>query len=184
VSDLTFDEAWYADYKRRNPSLYPEFAVTTVPEKPQKTASKRPEGVLNREAGTKAAPCGSPIVITFNHLPDRRLHPNHRKSNFWAQRSKAAKEARDEAVFAAGPLAGVGGKPIQCCEIEEVFTVPTMRRCDVEGMMAASKAWVDGIVSAGVIVDDDWKHVVRLSGRIKYERGVSRTEVIIRQVSK
>jgi hypothetical protein len=125
---------------------------------------------------------GSPrtIKITFPLLPYVELRPNYQRSNFWYKRAEVRKIAREEAYFAGGKV--LCPKQIELCEIEEVFTVPAKRHIDVENMMAACKSWVDGLCDAGIIIDDDWQHVKRLSGRVVYQKGVQQTEIIITEV--
>jgi len=127
----------------------------------------------------KTAATSSPttIKITIPGLPYTPLRSNYHKGNFWFTRAKWSAIAREEA-FALGKEQHLK-EPITSCKIEEVFTVPTKRRIDIEGLMGACKPWIDGLVDAGIIIDDSWKYVKRLSGRIVYEKGVEQTEIII-----
>jgi hypothetical protein len=120
------------------------------------------------------------IKITFPELPYLELRPNYQKSNFWYKRAEVSKIAREEAYLICKAIANP--EKIECCEIEEIFTVPTKCRRDIEGLMAASKPWVDGVVDSGILIDDGWQYVVRLSGRIVYKKGVSQTDIIITPV--
>ncbi len=117
------------------------------------------------------------IKITFPVLPYTELRPNYQRSNFWYKRAEVTETAREEAYLTAKLLKPE--KPIEDCTIEEVFTVPTRRKIDVEGLMAACKAWMDGIIDAEIIVDDDCWHVHGLSGRVIYKKGVMQTDIII-----
>jgi len=124
------------------------------------------------------------IVITFDDLPYVELRANYHKSNFWAERSSSTKLARQEAY-----ILGLSYKrflpdfePVESCEIEEVFTVDNKQRRDIENLMLGCKAFIDGLVDAGILVDDSWKHVRKLTGGIVYEKGYRKTEIIITEV--
>ncbi len=124
------------------------------------------------------------IVITFDDLPYVELRANYHKSNFWAERSSSTKLARQEAY-----ILGLSYKrflpdfdPVQSCEIEEVFTVDNKLRRDIEGLMYGCKAFIDGLVDAGILVDDSWKHVRKLTGGIVFKKGYRKTEIIITEV--
>ncbi len=121
------------------------------------------------------------VRVLFDHLPFSELYPNALRSTHWAVRSEAQGVARTEALIAGKKLKVK--LPIELCEVEEIFTIPTRRHMDIEGIMGAAKAWLDGIVDSGIIPDDDWKHVRKLSGSVVYEKGVEKTEIIIREVS-
>ena len=43
--------------------------------------------------------------------------------------------------------------------VDYSFSVPDRRRRDVVNMMQSQKAAIDGVVSAGLIPDDDWQHL-------------------------
>ena len=43
--------------------------------------------------------------------------------------------------------------------VDYAFIVPDRRRRDVVNMMQSQKAAIDGVVSAGLIPDDDWQHL-------------------------
>jgi hypothetical protein len=118
------------------------------------------------------------IKVTFPELPYVELRANFHRTNFWFTRMEITKIAREEA-FLLGKQQVHLTKPIDRCEIEEVFTVPARRRMDVENLMGACKPWVDGLVDSGIIVDDGWEHVRKLSGQVIYKKGVEQTEIII-----
>ncbi|MDD5702116.1 MAG: hypothetical protein PHU23_08720 [Dehalococcoidales bacterium] len=124
------------------------------------------------------------IVITFSDLPYVELRANYHKSNFWGQRSESTKIARDEAYKLAVDYRNkyLVRKKIDTCTIEEVFYVDNKQRRDIEGLMYAVKPWIDGIVDAGIIVDDSWRHVKKLSGEIVFKKGERYTEIIIKEV--
>jgi hypothetical protein len=128
----------------------------------------------------------SSVVLVFPELPYSELNPNNLRRSHWSKRSEVSAIAREEAKLLglqAVRAQGVVGLPFQTCKIEEVFYVPTRRKIDIENLMAACKAWCDGIVDAGILVDDGWEHVLKLSGRVIYRKGVEGTEITIKEVS-
>lgn len=121
------------------------------------------------------------INITFDDLPYYELRANYHKSNFWAQRAESTRMARAESYARCRNIVIL--KTIERCEIEEVFTVATKRRMDIEGLMFAVKPWIDGIVDAQIIRDDSWQYVRKLSGKIVYKKGCRQTEIIITELT-
>lgn len=121
------------------------------------------------------------ISFVFDGLPAVELRPNYHKSNYWFGRAAFSRQARQDAYMLG--LSRVSWLrdfvAIEYCEVTEVFTVPTLRGVDVEGLMAACKPWIDGLVDAGVIVDDDWQHVRKLTGLVRYSKGREATEIIV-----
>jgi hypothetical protein len=136
-----------------------------------------------KRPGPVATHLGTTVIVTFDSLPPSELYKNKIESSHWRVRHSATKAARQEGLIAAGPLAGVGGKAIQICKIEVVVTMPDNRDRDLSGMLCACNAWIDGIVDAGVIVDDKCKNVRGLSIRPVWEKGVSKTQIIITELS-
>ena len=122
------------------------------------------------------------VKILFDDLPYVELRANYHKSNFWGERSESTRIARAEAYTRCRNIVIL--KTIERCEIEEVFTIPTKRRMDIEGLMFAVKPWIDGICDAQIIRDDSWQYVQKLSGRIVYKKGERYTEIIITEVEK
>lgn len=121
------------------------------------------------------------VTINFPTLPYRELLPNNLRSTHWSVRAEVSRIAREEARI-RGKEQKLSS-PIQLCEVEEVFTVPTKRRADLESCMSACKAWVDGLQDAKIIENDDCFHLLKLSGRVEYEKGVEGTRIVIREIS-
>ena len=120
------------------------------------------------------------VKILFDDLPYVELRANYHKSNFWGERAESTRIARSEAYLRCKNIVIL--KTIERCEIEEVFTIPTKRRMDVENLIFGCKAFLDGIVDAQIIRNDSWQHVQKLSGRIVYKKGERKTEIIITEI--
>ncbi len=119
----------------------------------------------------------------FDTLPYRQLNPNNMRRNHWGVHSQVAAIAREEAYLTARNALPPNFKTIQHCEIEEIFTVSNHRVMDIEGQMAACKPWIDGLVDAKVMINDDWQHVHRLSGSFRFDSGKEGTEIRVIEVN-
>lgn len=92
-----------------------------------------------------------PFVIHLNHLPDRALSPNARKH--WRVVSKAKREAKAETYYLCREE-GIPDQPFEKATITVTFKVDNKRRRDIDNLFAALKPYIDGLVVAGVLVDD------------------------------
>lgn len=73
---------------------------------------------------------------------------------------------------------------IDNCEIEFYFTFPDKRRRDLDNYLSTSaKLIIDGLTKAdgnNMIIDDSYNNIKKISASAKYEKGVSKTEIIIK----
>jgi len=97
--------------------------------------------------------------IAFNGLPPSELMPNRLRRLHWLQRARVEREARQDAQL-------ITMEKLQRCHWEVPskavisfrFEVPDRRRRDTAELVSACKAWIDGIVDAGVLEDDNcWR---------------------------
>jgi hypothetical protein len=97
-----------------------------------------------------ALPPGLP-VLSLNG----RLH--------WAERNRAAQQLKS----AAHVMARAAKAPaLQRAEITVEYQPPDRRRRDPDNYAATGKPLIDGLVAAGVLPDDDGKHVTAVHYRI------------------
>lgn len=90
------------------------------------------------------------LVVNSNH----RLH--------FMERSRKTRELRNLASWAArAQLKPVEGRVRVLC----TYQWPDARRRDAENLAPTSKACVDGIRDAGILPDDDSRHVVGVDNR-------------------
>lgn len=100
------------------------------------------------------------------------------RSNTWEYR--AAKKQWTDAVQLACRLAGTKPtKPLDRARVEIVYYFPTRSRHDADNY--AGKFLLDGLTKAGVIVDDDLKHITT-TVRGEYDKDFPRTEIEILEV--
>lgn len=100
---------------------------------------------------------GAAHVVTLP-WPARALHPNARVH--WSRRAKAAKRAREDAAWLA-VAAGVEPLSAQAVNVTMIFFPPDNRPRDVDGMLSACKASIDGIADLLGIDDSRWNFVLR-----------------------
>ncbi len=95
--------------------------------------------------------------------PSRALHPNAREH--WTQIAKAKKRARELAYWTAKAY---GVKLIETCPLQVSLTYypPDKRRRDLDGMLSASKAFLDGLSDALGVDDHHFRISAQKSDRI------------------
>lgn len=73
---------------------------------------------------------------------------------------------------------------INNCEIEFKFTFPDKRRRDLDNYFSTSaKLIIDGLTEAdgnSMIIDDSYTNITKLSASATYEKGISKTEILIK----
>ncbi|MCA9280212.1 MAG: RusA family crossover junction endodeoxyribonuclease [Phycisphaeraceae bacterium] len=87
--------------------------------------------------------------------PDNRLHA-HNKGH-WRVKSDPVKQARRSAYLIALSAKPDSHKPFERAKITYVFHMPNARNRDIANLIQSCKPYLDGIVDAGIIKDDNWK---------------------------
>lgn len=94
--------------------------------------------------------------------------PNENRRLHWGDRSRREREWRDQAIVAARHALRSAGNaddyPLRRATLEYVFVLERAAG-DLDGLVAASKPLLDGIVEAGVLVDDRVGILVGISAR-------------------
>ena len=110
--------------------------------------------------------------IELGHLPDPDLSPNKRLHYMALYKAKAsAKEEAAALVMAHGKPS----RPYEMAHITITWIAKDKRRRDVDNLFASCKAYIDGLVAVGLLVDDDAMHV---SYTLQYERGEKDNTII------
>jgi Holliday junction resolvase RusA-like endonuclease len=110
--------------------------------------------------------------IELRHLPDRELNPNKRLH--WSDLYRAKRDAKDEAMA----LVYQQGKPPQPYEkahITITWVAKDKRRRDIDNLFSSMKAYLDGLVAAGVLIDDSADHV---QYTLRYKTDVEENTII------
>ena len=110
--------------------------------------------------------------IELGSLPNSLLNPNKRLHHMKLNKEKA--EAKDDAI-ALVKEQGSPATPYEKAHITITWVAKDKRRRDVENLFASMKAYIDGLVVSGLLIDDDWMHV---SYTLKYERGAKDNTII------
>lgn len=115
-------------------------------------------------------------------LPNRRLSPNCSVGSRGGRFAKAAATKRYRAMARdAAKQAGVETAPWEFATAEAVFYWPDARRRDQDNALASLKAAYDGIVDAGLLIDDDHKHLRREMPVFEIDPKTPRVEITIRR---
>ena len=112
------------------------------------------------------------MILHLGHLPDRDLNPNKRLHHMALYQAKLlAKEEMYLCVLKQGrPRAA-----LPKAHITITWVAKDKRRRDIDNLFASMKAYIDGLVFSGVIIDDSADCV---SYTLRYERGTQEDTVI------
>ena len=110
--------------------------------------------------------------VTWLDMPDARLSPNAR--THWRVKAKLVKAARTAAFVSV--IETLGPRSLRLCcwhavTIKVSFHVSSRRRRDIRNMDSncGLKAYIDGFVDAGLMIDDD--RITWLPSEIVHEKG-------------
>lgn len=122
------------------------------------------------------------VTITLP-LPAKVLSPNHAVASVGGRFAKAAAIKRyrrltKEAIEAEC----IETAPWEKITVEVTFFYPNKRRRDEDNAMGSLKAAYDGIVDAGLAVDDDYEHMTRMTPLSSIDRQHPRVEFTITRV--
>ena len=124
------------------------------------------------------------ITITLP-LPNKMLSPNHTVGSIGGRMAKAQaiKSYRQNAWLATLAHVAEGHvSPMQSAQVTLTFHLPDQRRRDIGNLEASMKPAYDGLVDAGLIVDDDYLHLRHLPSTIEIDKGNPRVEITVTRV--
>lgn len=122
----------------------------------------------------------SESVTIILPLPAKVLQPNCTVATIGGRFKKAsaikryrhlAKEAVEAECIETGPWGGM--------EVQATFYWAHARRRDPDNAMGSLKAAYDGIVDAGLVADDDYKHMKRMPPVFRGDHDYPRVELTI-----
>ena len=117
------------------------------------------------------------ITITLN-LPPSCL-AGHAKGH-WREKAAATKRCRQGAYTVATAQLNRRTPPMWAhATISYRFFLPDDRRRDAANLVSACKGYIDGIVDAAIIVDDDWKILSIGSVKCELDRDNPRVEITL-----
>jgi Holliday junction resolvase RusA-like endonuclease len=98
----------------------------------------------------------------------------------WSKNHRKTKQWRQTAQLVASSARNRGHLPLmERARIEVWFTYPTNHRRDVANLHPTVKALVDGVVDAGILPDDNDKHVLGPDCRRDPEKGPLSMRMVI-----
>ncbi|MDA1229921.1 MAG: hypothetical protein O2856_04030 [Planctomycetota bacterium] len=108
--------------------------------------------------------------------PHKILHAHNTGNKF--KRAPVVKSHR-ELAWAESKLIYKQNYPIKNAYILYSFFVPDNRRRDTANMVHMCKPYIDGLVDAGMIVDDCWQHLRMIEPMVAIDRTNPRVEFLI-----
>ncbi len=111
--------------------------------------------------------------------PPRELSPNVKVH--WGTKKRATDLYKAECFVAIRDVIGHAERPepLQEATAKVVFVVPDRRRRDIDNAMASIKPAFDAMVTAGLLVDDDSKHLKLAAPEMRVQRGERYVEVTL-----
>lgn len=111
-------------------------------------------------------------------------HPYHESINTWMIMRRpmmnGLKQRWKDAMKWIVNYLGYANLHIERCDISQIVYYETNRRHDTDN--SVPKFILDGLVESGMIVDDDFKHVEKLTLECGVDPERPRTELIIREI--
>lgn len=86
-------------------------------------------------------------------IPPRILHPNARPH--WAALARAKAKYRHQAEMVCRSVMGPEPRRWEAATVACAWRFPVRRKRDQDGLTSWLKAGIDGLVSAGLLLDDD-----------------------------
>jgi Holliday junction resolvase RusA-like endonuclease len=130
----------------------------------------KPKTLLAVFTGKKEVFTG--MKIELDRLPDSNLSPNKRLH--YMELYKAKESAKLDAMLLV-LLQGKPSRPYERAHITITWVAKDKRRRDMDNLLASMKAYIDGLVAVGLLLDDDALHV---SYTLRYERGTRNNTII------
>lgn len=107
-------------------------------------------------------------------------HPYHESINTWMILKRPAmnnlKQRWKDFIKWFIKEQGYANLRIEECEIVQTIYYPTNRRHDLDN--SVPKFILDGLVESGMVVDDDSKHISKLTLKCAYDKENPRTELL------
>lgn len=120
------------------------------------------------------------LVVT---IPGRPPTPNNGPRNNWAAAAAERKQWRGDAhKIARDAVNRAGWERADLVRVHVVFVVPTHGRRDWSNLIASLKPLEDGLVDAGVMLDDSLDVIQSYTFGHRYERGIAATEFHVERV--
>ncbi len=121
----------------------------------------------------------SESVLIALPLPPKGLYPNDRPHH---QAKAQATKGYRRTAYVLALAAGVESGPWELATVRAAFFFKADRRRDDVNFLAALKPAYDGLVDAGLLEDDDWKHLRTQPCSMAIDKERPRVELRIERV--
>lgn len=119
-------------------------------------------------------------VLIVLPLPHRCLSPNREPITRGGKFQKAREKKKQKRLACQAAIdAGIETGPWGMATVGAVFYHAQNRRRDPDNFMAMLKSAYDGLVEAGLLVDDDWKHLKREEPQFEIDKLSPRVELTV-----
>ena len=116
-------------------------------------------------------------------LPGKRLSPNHSVGSRGGRFAKAAATKKYRSLAEnATRAAGITTGPWELARASATFFWKDRRRRDEDNALASLKAAYDGIVDAGLLMDDDREHLRREMPIFEVDPAFPRVEITVTRI--
>ena len=117
-------------------------------------------------------------------IPGRPPNPNDYNrsgsgAQHWAQQRAVAKRWRTAAARLGQAAKPPGWVALGRARLVVTFVVATRARRDLDNLVSSTKPLTDGLVDAGLLVDDSTNVLTEVVYRWRYQKGVNATEYVI-----
>jgi hypothetical protein len=117
--------------------------------------------------------------VTIEVMPDKRLSKNRLRSTHWATLSKLSRKAREDA-FILSLASKPDGWTTPDQATVEVTQYHARKPLDFEGLACQAAAYLDGMVDAGILLDDSPGVIVNYKMQHQKVSTVAESRVTIR----
>ena len=126
---------------------------------------------------------GRRIFLVLPYIPPRDAFPSAFEGRHWSARAgtKAKMKADIMLLIATGApnRAAIAGGSFEKAHVTITFRSPK-GNYDADNALSASKGWIDGLVEAGILVNDT---VLRVAYTVQWERHAEEeTEILVEEV--
>lgn len=105
------------------------------------------------------------------YVPGRPPLPNTNSARGWQAHARHKRQWKDDVTMLARAALPPGWVPLESAVLMAMFVLPARRRYDLDNLIASTKPQVDGLVAAGVMVDDSIMVISHVEYSHQYRKG-------------
>ncbi len=124
---------------------------------------------------------GRTIVMTMQGMPPPELRGNAR--GHWGKRHRASRQLKEKGwVFAKTVNIKYPDLRLPLSDAEITYTFVKQGRGDVDNFAIGMKPFLDGLITGGLLIDDDYLHLSHGKHQMRYGKPVV-TEVRVEELN-